>query len=319
MLEIYRKAGKMALGSRLRQLSETLAEQAANVYQLYGVDVDPKWFPVFYMLNDRGCLSVSALAEAVGHSHASVSKIVKEMTVAGISSSEKVAGDGRVNLVCLTPKGKQVLARFQSQSEDMAAVVEELLMQSQHNLWEAVTEVEYLLAEKDLYSRIKEKFTAREKANIELVDFTPRYASAFRDLNYDWIEKYFTVEESDRAMLEAPQEYILDGGGYILMALYQNEPVGTCALIKHGDSRFELAKMAVSDQAKGKGIGYLMGASVLKKAQELGARLVFLESNTQLTPAITLYKKLGFVKVIGKPSPYARCNIQMEIAFHPSV
>lgn len=47
MLEFYQQTGKMAPGSRLRQLSETLSEQAAKVYKLYQVDIDPKWFPGF--------------------------------------------------------------------------------------------------------------------------------------------------------------------------------------------------------------------------------------------------------------------------------
>ncbi|RYY25293.1 MAG: MarR family transcriptional regulator, partial [Chitinophagaceae bacterium] len=47
--------------------------------------------------------------------------------------------------------------------------------------------------------------------------------------------------------------------------------------------------------------------------RELGARKVYLESNTKLEPAINLYYKLGFKKIAGAPSPYERCNIQMEL------
>ncbi|MEE8062491.1 MAG: GNAT family N-acetyltransferase, partial [Gemmatimonadales bacterium] len=76
--------------------------------------------------------------------------------------------------------------------------------------------------------------------------------------------------------------------------------------------RYELAKMAVSPEAQGKGIGWLLGQAVLDRARELGATTVYLESNTVLEPAIALYRKLGFKRVTGAPSPYARCNIQME-------
>jgi len=50
MLQLYEKTEKIVLGSRLKQLSETLAEEAARVYKLYEVGLDLKWFPVFYML-----------------------------------------------------------------------------------------------------------------------------------------------------------------------------------------------------------------------------------------------------------------------------
>lgn len=313
MLKLYQNTGKMALGSRLKQLSEMLAEQAARVYELYQVDLDPKWFPVFYMVKSGECLPITVIAEAIGHSHASVSKIVKEMTAAGILQSEKLEGDARVNQVCLTEKGRSLLPRFEQQTSDMEAVVENLMAQSQHNIWEAVSEIEYQLEERDLFSRVKDKYAERDQRNVELLEYSSVYAQHFRDLNYAWISENFEVEESDRAMLEEPDKFILQAGGYIVIAKYADEVVGTCALIRHDAKQMELAKMAVSPAAKGKGIGYLMGQHCIEKARELGFQQVFLESNTKLVPAINLYKKLGFKRIVGQPSPYERCNIQMLI------
>jgi GNAT superfamily N-acetyltransferase len=76
---------------------------------------------------------------------------------------------------------------------------------------------------------------------------------------------------------------------------------------------FELAKMAVAPKAQGLGIGYLVGKACIDKARSVGARRIYLESNTTLKPAIQLYHKLGFRKVTGPPSPYERSNIQMEL------
>jgi len=311
MLQLYEITGKMALGSRLKQLSEMLAEQATRVYELYEVDLDPKWFPVFYMLKSGSCLPITVIAEAIGHSHASVSKIAKEMTAAGILKSEKLQGDARVNQVCLTDKGQSLLPGFERQTGDMEAVVDGLLGQCQHNIWEAISEVEYLLEEKDLFSRVRDKYSDRDRENIELIEYRAEHATSFRDLNYEWINKHFEVEESDSAMLEDPEKYILEKGGYIAIATYKGSVVGTCALIRHNAERVELAKMAVDDSAKGKGIGYLLGQHCIEKARELNFRQVFLESNTKLVPAISLYKKLGFKRILGEPSPYERCNIQM--------
>ena len=138
-------------------------------------------------------------------------------------------------------------------------------------------------------------------------------ATAFRTLNEEWITKYFRMEESDYKALDHPQEYILDKGGYIYIGLYKGAPLATCALIRMDDGGFELAKMAVSPKAQGLGIGYLIGEACIEKARDLGAPRVYLESNTALKPAINLYHKLGFRKAAGPPSPYERCNIQMEL------
>lgn len=315
MLQLYENTGKMALGSRLKQLSEMLAEQAARVYELYEVSLDPKWFPVFYMLKSGSCLPITVIAEAIGHSHASVSKIAKEMTAAGILKSEKLEGDARINQVCLTDKGRSLLPFFERQTGDMETVVEELLEQCQHNIWEAISEVEYLLEEKDLFSRVKDKYAHKDRENLELMEYTAEHATSFRDLNYEWINKHFEVEESDSAMLEDPEKTILEKGGYIVIARYKGSVVGTCALIRHDASRVELAKMAVDDSVRGKGIGYVLGQHCVDKARELNFSQIFLESNTKLIPAINLYKKLGFKRIVGEPSPYERCNIQMLLTF----
>ncbi len=123
------------------------------------------------------------------------------------------------------------------------------------------------------------------------------------------------MEESDYKALDHPKEYILNKGGAILVALYDDEPVGVCALIKMKDPDydFELAKMAVSPKAQGKNIGWLLAQAIIEKARSMGGKKLYLESNTILTPAINLYYKLGFKKISGRATPYERCNIQMEL------
>lgn len=151
--------------------------------------------------------------------------------------------------------------------------------------------------------------------DIRIVPYEDRYHKEFRDLNEEWITQYFELEALDRAALEHPHEHILDKGGFIVMGLLNGEAVGTCALIKSGDDQFELAKMAVTDRAKGKGIGLLLGLEMLKIAKEAGAGKVILLSNRKLLPALTLYRKLGFEEVPLTETGYKRANIKMEITF----
>ena len=148
---------------------------------------------------------------------------------------------------------------------------------------------------------------------IEIVNYQPNHARAFKELNEAWINQYFEMEESDRKMLDDPQGYILDKGGAIIIAEMNGIAVGTCALIKMKDKTYELAKMAVSPQVQGKKIGWKIGLATLEKARKLGADTIYLETNSVLQPAINLYKKLGFKDTDGYCSPYARCNVQMEL------
>src|SRR5688500_18818411 len=104
-MNFFNRTGKMAIGSRLRMLTDKITEDAAQLYKLYGANLEPKWFPVFYVLA-QGENTITAIAEDIGHSHPSVSKIVREMAKAGIVVEKKDKNDGRRNVVSLSKKGR---------------------------------------------------------------------------------------------------------------------------------------------------------------------------------------------------------------------
>lgn len=148
---------------------------------------------------------------------------------------------------------------------------------------------------------------------VKIIPYSPEHYDHFRQLNEAWITKHFTLEEIDRRILLDPQTHILNEGGYIFIATHRGEVAGTCALIRHTTLTFELAKMAVAEHARGKGIGYALGAHCIAFAKSVGIRRIELLSNTFLTPAINLYKKLGFTEVQLPETEFQRANIKMEL------
>ena len=156
------------------------------------------------------------------------------------------------------------------------------------------------------------------ETGVEILPFSTEYEVAFRELNLAWIRKHWEPEPVDFEVLDHPQRNIIDKGGYIVFAVKNGSAVGTCALLKIDEESYELAKMAVQDSAKGEGIGWQIGSAIVAKARELGASRIYLESNSVLEPALNLYRKLGFELVAGQPSPYERCNVQMELLLHGS-
>jgi len=296
-------------------MTEILTSDASKIFDLYEVPLESKWFPVFHLLSKEGELGVTDIAKDIGHSHPSVSKIVREMVKKGFAKETKDVKDKRKNLISLTEKGKAVLPKITPQYKDVTQAVEILLADTKHNLWKALDEFEYLLEQKSMYERVRDVKKEREAQEVEIIEYTPEYREAFRDLNLEWIEEFFELEETDLKMLNDPEGYILDKGGFIYIALYKGKAVGAISLIKMQDAEydFELAKMGVSPAAQGKSIGWLMGQKVVEKAKSVGAKNLYLESNTILKPAISLYRKMGFRKVSGHYTPYERCNIQMVL------
>jgi ribosomal protein S18 acetylase RimI-like enzyme len=314
-MEFFKSVGKKALGSRLRMLTDKITADAAGIYRLYDIDLQPKWFPVFYALSQGEEKTITGIAQEIGHSHPSVSKIIAEMIALDLVRERRDGSDGRRNMVSLSEKGMVYTSNIQEQYEDVEAAIEAISSVATQDLWRALEEWESLLEQKSLLRRVTEQKKSRESKHVEIVNFSATYAAAFRSLNEQWISTYFKMEDTDYKSLNDPEGYILKNGGQILVALYNNEPVGVCALIKMNDGEhdYELAKMAVSPTAQGKNIGWILGKSALGRARELGGKKIYLESNTILKPAINLYQKLGFQKIEGHPSPYKRCNIQMAI------
>ena len=154
--------------------------------------------------------------------------------------------------------------------------------------------------------------------DIAIVPFEARHAYAFRALNIAWVERYFgTVEDKDYYLLDDPQGRIIDKGGTVLIAEDQSgNGVGCVALVALDDHELELAKMAVADECQGRGVGRMLMDAAIAKCRELGARALYLESNSSLKPAVTLYEKAGFrhLRPEERPnSPYVRCDVYMRL------
>lgn len=146
---------------------------------------------------------------------------------------------------------------------------------------------------------------------IEIVPYSPLFNKSFKALNESWIKKYFEIEPEDTKVLGNPEK-IIEEGGYIFVALRDSEAVGVCALIKLPGKTFEFSKMAVAENAQGLGIGRKLAEAAIDKAEEVGARRIYLEGNTKLEASIHLYRKLGFKEVYGLKAHYNRVNIIME-------
>jgi GNAT superfamily N-acetyltransferase len=150
--------------------------------------------------------------------------------------------------------------------------------------------------------------------DIVIEPFKPEYREDFKRLNIEWLEKYFEVEPHDIEVLSEPERFIIEPGGEIFFTKLNGNVVGTCAVAKIDDHTFELAKMAVTEAAQGRGLGRKLALAVIERARQCGAKKIFLESNSKLSPALRLYRSVGFAHV---PRPfttiYVRADVYMEL------
>jgi GNAT superfamily N-acetyltransferase len=149
---------------------------------------------------------------------------------------------------------------------------------------------------------------------IRVVPWRPEFRADFERLNREWIEQHFVVEEEDRKVFEDPEGRIVAPGGQVFFLVDQHGVRGTCAVIRHDAETLELAKMAVAPDARGRGYGDRLVEAAIAFARGTHARTLMLVSNTQLGPALTLYRKHGFRDVPLDPANgYSRADIQLEL------
>jgi putative acetyltransferase len=91
--------------------------------------------------------------------------------------------------------------------------------------------------------------------------------------------------------------YFRQGGHFEVVEDAQRQIVGCVGLYPRSQHRAELCKMYLEKSARGRGLGRRLLENVLRAARRGGFSEVWLETNSVLTEAITLYAQYGFQPV----------------------
>ncbi|MDT0642903.1 GNAT family N-acetyltransferase [Zunongwangia sp. F363] len=149
---------------------------------------------------------------------------------------------------------------------------------------------------------------------MEILSYSPEYAEDFKNLNLEWLKKYFWVEPHDEEVLGHPDKYIIAPGGTIFFVKDEHKIVATVAFMKMEEGVYELTKMAVTPVYQGKKLGQKLMEHGLKFAKNEGWDQLIIYSNRKLENAIYIYKKYGFKEIpIEENNPYARGDIKMKL------
>ena len=148
---------------------------------------------------------------------------------------------------------------------------------------------------------------------INIINFQDNFEKDFFDLNIEWLEYFFQVEEYDYEVLSNSKKYIINKGGKIFFAESAGNIIGTVALMPTKNKLvFELTKMAVKPDYRNKGIGKKLLKKCIDYSKSNSYSSIILYSNKKLNNAIHLYRKFGFKEIrMEKKSPYLRANIKM--------
>ena len=153
---------------------------------------------------------------------------------------------------------------------------------------------------------------------VNIINFKNEYEKHFYDLNIEWLNNFFEVEEYDHKILSNAKKYIIDKGGKIFFAVLEDKIIATVALMPtENELTYELTKMAVKPKYRNIGVGKKLLNKCIEFSNYNGFESIILYSNKKLKNAIHLYKLFGFEEIkMEIKSPYSRANIKMIKKFN---
>ena len=148
--------GILAVGTRLKRLYDNMMPSGKAIYQSHGLEFEPKWFSIVYVLVEENELSVTDLANLLGLSHPTIIQTLKELEKNGWVVSRKSKSDGRIRLLQLSQMAKSKVPLLQMIWAQIRQAIEEMNRDGQVDFWEGFLEFESAMMKKSIYDRVVE-------------------------------------------------------------------------------------------------------------------------------------------------------------------
>ena len=107
--DIVREMGYLTLGSRFRRIGERFQSEVQRVLDDLGIPVQSSQFPALAAVERLGPLTVGDLADAIGITQPGATRIMAQLSEAGLFDVRQSSEDQRRRLISLTDTGRQLV------------------------------------------------------------------------------------------------------------------------------------------------------------------------------------------------------------------
>lgn len=156
--------GGSGLAARLRRLQERLSAGTAQSYSAMGQRFEPGWYGLFRLLAGQGAANIGQAASALGVSHVTIIHAAKGLIAAGLVEEAVDEEDRRRRRLSLSPAGEAAMDYLGPVWARIDAAADELLVEAQADLIEAIDRLETALARESYAARIARQPFAAEPA-----------------------------------------------------------------------------------------------------------------------------------------------------------
>ena len=206
---IWSEFGALALGSRLKKVSDCLFQQVEELYVQQGIDISSRYFPVLIQLSQQEPLCVAQIAERLELSHPAIVQTLNLMKREGLVEDHPSPTDSRKNYLYLSAKGKQIVKKLDPVWMQLWKIVNQMLSEHAPSLLTQIEQLESQLNTQSLKERFLQSGSQSQKG-VDLFCWDTKYHAAFVDLNEEWLKTFFNIEPEDRRLLDFPEREIIN-------------------------------------------------------------------------------------------------------------
>lgn len=155
--DFIKELGYKALDSRLKRISDRMSHDVRKFYKEFGIDVEPNWYLVFMLLQKKGEISITDIAEPLGYSHPSVVVIVKKMMEKGYLLIKKDKTDKRKQIISLSSKAVDMLPQLEQIWDSCEKAILRLLSE-ELGIFSYLDGIDLELKKESFYTRFKHEY-----------------------------------------------------------------------------------------------------------------------------------------------------------------
>ncbi|QNK64638.1 GNAT family N-acetyltransferase [Pedobacter sp. PAMC26386] len=282
------ESGILAISTRLQRLSDQFRKDGLLLYKAFGIEFEPKWFPVIYTLQFKSPLSILELAAEIGYAHPSTISLLKELEQQKLISSLRDKTDERKRLIILTAKAWELIEQMKPVWDIMIKVLTEVT-ETQNNLMKALNEVEEQLRGKSFFERALSLVEAmkeqRVEANAEPLEIDVQLIETTEGMKTAAaIRKSILRTFNDDPLLGITA----DDKAIHFLATVHDLPAGTCSYRKTKTGN-RIEGLGILEQYRGIGVGKAIIEAL--SAQKIAG--LYVHSPLAL---VTWFEKMGFSK-----------------------
>ena len=108
-MTIYQDAGLLILGTRLKRISDRFLNEVSKIYMKQNIRFETAWFPVLFLLNSKGSMSLTEISNELEVSHSAISQMINQLQEKEIVDIQQDDSDARIKRIILTVKGRKLI------------------------------------------------------------------------------------------------------------------------------------------------------------------------------------------------------------------